>query len=232
MTVSAGCGAEDEEAAEDSAVDCCTCLVNEGCVRTSEYDLCKDTLERGGALQLSGLRDLTCNDDACFEANRCASRTPSGGGNGEASVEGSGDEPAAPADVDGNASGGSGDEYVLVVESATYDNTDLNGQDWDLFGGDVPPDAFVSVRIDGESIGVTETAYDDYTPSWNDEFVFRAGRSTTLSFRFFDLDDASGDDFGGEYVVEDLQAVIDRGGASVSLRGIAVSELTFSIRPN
>ena len=68
----ASCG---EEAADEPAGSkCCTCLVNEGCVKASEYEFCKDTLASGGALQLSGLRDFTCNEDACVEANKCASR--------------------------------------------------------------------------------------------------------------------------------------------------------------
>lgn len=234
--VAMACGAEEEKAAEDAAVTCCQCLVNEGCVRASEYELCRDTLERGGALRLSGLRDLACNEDACVEANQCASRSGTGA---SSSGDDSSDDDSSGDDSSGDDSSGDGpgddpvggNAYVLVVDSAEYAATDLDGAAWDLFGGDEPPDAFVSVRIDGESIGVTDTAYDTYSPTWDDEFVFTATRSTTLSFRFFDLDDASGDDFGGEFIVEDLALAIDEGGASVALEGIAVQRLTFSIRP-
>ncbi len=225
-----GCGLE-EKAAEDSAVTCCTCLVNEACVRASEYEFCKDTLARGGSLQLSGLRDFTCNEEACVEANQCGSRSP-GGGEGSDSAADS--KPGSVPDdtgsnVDDGDLGGTG-QYVLTVESAEFDQSDLGGLAWDFFEADRPPDPFVSVRIDGMEIGTTETLSNTYSPTWTDTFVFDAGPTTELSFRFFDYDDDTDDDYGGEYVVGDLASAISNGGETVSLSRIAVSRLTYSIR--
>ena len=86
------------------------------------------------------------------------------------------------------------------------------------------------MRIDGESIGVTATIIDDFYPTWTDTFSFDVTSSTQLSFRFFDSDAVSGDDYGGEYVVDDLERVIREGGESVAPSGTAVDNFTYSIR--
>lgn len=217
---------------DSEAETCCLCLVDVGCVRANEYDFCKDTLESGSSLEVSGLRSLTCDETACMEANRCASVDPSVGSNsGTPPAE----PPAAPNpnnddDRTEPGNGGSG-RYLLTVHGAEFSATDLNGANWDVFRGDVPPDAYVSVRIDGESIGVTSTAPDTYSPTWEDEFPFTFEPSTTLSFRFFDYDDVSGNDYGGEFFVSNLSAAVRDGGRSESISGIAVSEISYSIRP-
>lgn len=215
-TLALSCGAE---TTEEAATDCCMCLVDEGCVKPDEYDFCKDALKRG-QLRISGLRSLTCDSDACVARKQCSS-----GGDSGSSPEPSDDE-----DNETPSGGGGGDEYVLIVESAVYGEVDQDGEDWDLLPGDAPPDPFVSVRIDGESIGTTSTVADDYRPAWTDEFVLSVGSSTTLAFRFFDADGISGDDYGGEYIVEDLEGAIADGGRSVQLSDMAVEEVTFSIR--
>ena len=221
---SLSCG-ETSQDNEDSAVTCCTCLVNVGCVEASEYEFCKDTLASGGSLQLSGLRDATCNDDACVEADQCATPNNGGGPTGDSSSA----EPPGATDPEPPESDDYGD-YVVTVESADYAGGDLNGLAWDTAASDEPPDCYISVRINGESIGKTSVAYDTYHPTWNDTFNISVGPRTVLSFRFFDWDKWTDADYGGEYTVVDLGSAIDNGGASVSLSGIAVESFTFSIR--
>lgn len=131
--------------------------------------------------------------------------------------------------VDDGDLGGTG-QYVLTVESAEFDQSDLRGLIWDAIRSDIPPDPYVSVRIDGTSIGRTGTVTDTYSPTWTDTFVFDVGPTTELSFRFFDYDERTANDYGGEYVVGDLASAISNGGETVSLSGIAVSRLTYSIR--
>ncbi len=200
---------------------CCTCLVNEGCIDASEYEFCKDNLASGGSVQLSGVRVLSCDEDACVASFECSSMGSSDGGD----VSPSADEPT-PDEV--RPPDRENDVFVIRVEGAEYGGSDLNGADWDVFD---QPDPFVSVRIDGVSIGTTSTVIDTYYPAWSDQFVFTLRPSTRLSFRFFDADDVSGDDYGGEFFVQDLAGAIRDGGRSESISGIAVDEIAYTIRP-
>lgn len=220
------CGTE-EDARQESAEECCTCLVNVQCVRADEYAFCKDTLEEGGSLEVRGLRSLTCDSSECVRAGQCASAGSSAPSGSEGSTS-NGSGPGALPD-DGNTdepSSGAGD-YILTVHNAEYGGVDLDGANWDIFDA---PDPFVSVRINGESIGTTSTVVDTFYPEWSDTFAFDAPAGTSLSFRFFDADDVSGDDYGGEHFVEDLADAIASGGRSESTPDTAVVNVTYSIR--
>ncbi len=52
--------------------ECCQCLVKYDCIDADEYEYCVDTLADGDSIQLSAWASLSCNQDACIEANKCA----------------------------------------------------------------------------------------------------------------------------------------------------------------
>jgi hypothetical protein len=120
--------------------------------------------------------------------------------------------------------------YSITVVSATAAEDDPNGESWDGFRG--APDLYVSVRIDGESIGTTGTKQDTYSPDWYDSFNVRLFRTTKLVFRVIDEDaTAGGADVALDLSVSDLEDAIKNGGGSYSSSGYGITGLDFTIEP-
>lgn len=119
--------------------------------------------------------------------------------------------------------------YSITVVSATAAEGDPNGEYWDAFGG--APDLYVSVRIDGDSIGVTSTKQDTYSPDWYESFNVRLYRTTDLVFRVID-EDVSASDGALDLSVPDLEGAIKNGGGSYSSSGgYGITSLDFTIEP-
>ncbi len=214
---------------EEARIDCCTCLVNERCVRADEYEFCKDALERG-SLQISGLRSLTCDSDACVEAGQCRSVSPNSGSNTDAPPASGGDDPPPWSEPDDPPPRESSATYTLTVVDAEYYESKSNAAVWDGgFGGFRRPDPYVIVQVDGERVGVTRTRQDTFYPEWNERFTVRLSSTSRLTFILMD-DDGADDDRAGEYTVTDLDSAIATGGQSVRPSG-SVSNLSFLLDP-
>lgn len=99
---------------------------------------------------------------------------------------------------------------ITVVEARLYER-DQNGAAWDSLSG--APDMYVSVLIDGSSIGVTRTRQDTYSPTWNQAFDARLFRDTEVSFYFVDEDPFASDGVLNLRLFN-LQASIQGGGGS------------------
>jgi len=118
--------------------------------------------------------------------------------------------------------------YSIVVVSADAAEVDPNGEYWDAFAG--APDLYVSVRIDGASIGLTTSDDDTYSAEWYESFNQRLYRSTSLVFRIFD-EDVSDHDFAAELNVSDLASTIKAGGGSYASSGYGIVGFDFLIEP-
>lgn len=119
--------------------------------------------------------------------------------------------------------------YSITVVSATAAEGNPNGDYWDVFGG--APDLYVSVRIDGDSIGVTRTKRDTYSPEWYQSFSVRLFSSTNLVFRVLE-EDISANDHALDLNIPDLQGAIrDGGGSYSSSGGYGIQSLDFIIEP-
>jgi Ca2+-dependent lipid-binding protein len=119
--------------------------------------------------------------------------------------------------------------YTITVVSATAAEGDPNGEYWDAAGG--APDLYVSIRIDDESIGVTSTQENTYSPEWYESVSARLYRTTSLVFRVFD-EDLSENDHALELSVPDLGGAIRNGGGSYSTaEGLGVTSFEFMIEP-
>lgn len=213
------CETTEETASERGSV-CCRCLVDVGCVKPNEYEFCKDTLASGNTLQLGLVRSLTCNPDACIEANRCSdpnagSQGGAGGQSGGAGGQGGGGQGGGSAGVSGT--------YTLTVVSAIYED-----RDWDGFGSDAP-DPYVKVFVDGRLVGTSATLQDDYTPDWNASFTVELGATSEVVMEFWD-DDIAADDGAGSYTVPDLTRAIQAGGESADFTGASIENITYTLR--
>jgi len=119
--------------------------------------------------------------------------------------------------------------YTITVLGANAGEGDPNGEYWDGAAG--APDFFVSVRLDGESIGVTSVEDNTYSPQWNESFSVRLFRTTSLSFRVID-EDVSSDDLALDLSVEDLGDLIAGGGGSYSSSvNLGITSFDFAIDP-
>ncbi|MGK0360887.1 MAG: hypothetical protein ACI9U2_003201 [Bradymonadia bacterium] len=213
------CETTEETASEPGSV-CCRCLVDVGCVEPNEYEFCKDTLASGDTLQLGLVRSLTCDPDACIEANRCGD--PNAGSQGGAGGQSGGAGGQGGGGQGGGATGVSG-TYTLTVVSAIYED-----RDWDGFGNDAP-DPYVKVFVDGQLVGTSETLQDDYIPNWNASFTVELGGASELRLQFFD-DDLTRDDEAANYTVPNLGAAIQSGGRSVDFPGGSIENVTYTLR--
>ena len=111
--------------------------------------------------------------------------------------------------------------YEITVVEAEMHERDHNGESWDTFSG--APDMYVSIRIDGESVGVTSTERDTYSPRWNESVDARLFRSTEVVFRFIEEDPVDSDPILN-LTLSDLKGSIKGGGGSwenSARRGVA-----------
>jgi hypothetical protein len=120
-----------------------------------------------------------------------------------------------------------GREYVIVVHDARFTESGPDGS-WDAFGG--LPDPYVSVRVDGRSVGVGATAFDTLQPRWSDEYVATLYRTSSLAIRFID-EDVTDHDVMATISMGDLGDLIKEEGFSGSTTSRYVSEMSLSIVP-
>lgn len=223
--VAAGCGGGDSDDGSNVDVDCRTvgyeCTAGFSCLALQDSDA------------------YTCAPDS-------GSGSPGNGnsGSGSSGNGNSGSNPAPEPDpgcfssaqcgassicVDGTCREMWDRSYTLTVVSATAGEGDPNGEYWDGFGG--APDLYVSVRIDGDSIGVTSTKQDTYSPEWYKSFNVRFYRTTSLVLRVYD-EDLSANDHALDLSVPDLAGAVRDGGGSYSTSGnLGITSLDFVIEP-
>ncbi len=119
--------------------------------------------------------------------------------------------------------------YVITVVEARLHERDHHGESWDAFSG--APDMYVSVRVDGASVGTTSTRQDTYSPRWNGEFEARFFRDTSVVFRFIEADPVDSD------VILDLtlgslaSSIRDGGGSWESDEARGVADFVYLIDP-
>jgi hypothetical protein len=119
--------------------------------------------------------------------------------------------------------------YSIIVDSAEAAECDPNGEYWDIAGG--APDLYVSVRIDGTSIGVTTVEDNTYSPEWGEGFNQRLYRSTSLVFRLIDEDSLDNDGAADISVPNLRQTIKDGGGSYSSSSSCGIQSFDFYIEP-
>ena len=119
--------------------------------------------------------------------------------------------------------------YAITAVEADLHERDHNGEGWDAFSG--APDMYVSIRLDDDSLGVTSTKRDSYSPTWNETVDARLFRDSEVVFRFIEEDPVDNDVIM-DLTVSDLAGAIRAGGQSwENSRSQGIANFTYFIEP-